>query len=215
MDLKNVKDIKGFIEFNHGCDKVLKDTLKEFFSSDVYIIDSPLVRLKEHSIDVADKPKRNLYILDNDTVFLLCYVEDDNVRYYLGIEICAKNISTFSNPQNLNPRLFHITANAISNALEEARESRFRKCVILLNDNLIKRIITKYLTPGNYNRHKIYFLIERFIAIRDTTFEGKYFSTGLIVSKSKHLYEKLPEDKCTLLELNASKNIFAPVDRRF
>ena len=212
MERKNFKTIKGYIEFNQGCDKVLKDTLTEFFSaSSVSIIDSPLSRLKEYGFDVTDNPKRNVYLIKKRSkVFLLSSVEEENQTYYLGVEIAAKNITDIS-----RKRLFNITANAISNALKEASKSRFRKSLILLNENLIKRIIAQYISIGWYNPYKVYFLIEKLISIRDTTFEGKYFSTGLIVSKSTYLYENLPADKGTLHNLYSTYNLFAPVERRF
>lgn len=210
MEFKNFKRIKGFIEFNQGCAKVLKDTLSEFFSATVNIIDKPLIWLKEYKINIEDNPNRNVYILKQNKVVLLSSVEFDNKRYYLGIEITAKNIATIS-----VKKLFNITAAAISEALYEALPSRFRKSLILLNNNLIKIIITKYISIRRYNPYKVYFLLEKLLEIRDTTFEGKYFSTGLIVSKSTYLYENLPKDKGTLRKLTASTNIFAPVDRRF
>ena len=53
----------------------------------------------------------------------------------------------------------------------------------------ITQLISKLLSVGFYNRSKIAHLINIFKNLRSTTFEGKYFSTGIILTKSIYLYK--------------------------
>ena len=57
-----------------------------------------------------------------------------------------------------------------------------------MNENLIERVISKTWHFG-YNPYIIYNLIDKFNAIRSTTFEGKYLNTGLILTNSFFEYK--------------------------
>lgn len=210
MKLENFKRAKGYLDFIQGANIILKNTLEEFFSASVRLQMTPLDGMQFYKIDVTANPNRNVYILSEDKILLLSSYINNNVRYYLGIEVTAKKIGKVT-----YTKIFNYTANAISNALTESYSSRFRKSVILLNENLIIRIIAKYVSSGHYNPYKVYFLIEQFTALRNTTFEGKYFSTGLIVTKSMYRYGKYPKEKGNFLTLQTTKSIYAPIDNRF
>ena len=54
-------------------------------------------------------------LLSDDKVFLLSSYINDNVRYYLGIEVTAKKIGKITYTKIIN-----YTANAILNALTES-----------------------------------------------------------------------------------------------
>lgn len=104
--------------------------------------------------------------------------------YYLGIQLNSPLVGYF------DTAVYHLTCINIGRKLTEAYERRFRSCVSLFNESLAKEIVVGYFGKGSYDISKVAYLLDLFMGLRSTTFEGKYFSTGLILTKSLFAFSK-------------------------
>lgn len=213
MEYRNFSNIKGYKNFIQGGHLLLIQTLGNFFSADVRLHFEPLRELKpDYDIDILTCIERNVYILTDNKVLLISHLTDDDNSYLLGIVIEGCGIGEFK-----GKKIFRFVATSISNALQDSFKSKFIGSLIFFNENLINRIVSKFVSRGAYNSYKIGYLIQKFNALRTTTFEGKNFSTGIIVTKSLHNYIKQREKENaigTLFKLRAPIKIFDDINTR-
>ena len=214
MQYKNFSAVKNYKDFLMGGHILLIQTLGNFFSATVRLHFEPLREIMPaYNIDIMACINRSVYILDVDRVLLISHLNVDESSYLLGVVIKGHGIGEFE-----GKKIFTFAAASISNALQDSFKSKFRGSVIFFNENLITRIVSKYVSAGTYNSYKIYYYIQKFNALRTTTFEGKNFSTGLIVTKSLHNYKEQREKNDavgTLLKLRSPQNIYEDINTRF
>lgn len=206
LEFSKIKGYHNFIQWSH---LVLVHTLEEFFSAEVKLEFNPIAQFKRNGIcDIENNPYRNVYIVPSDSVILVCNVKSADSCYMLGISLTAKKIG-----ETNNGKIYNIVAIAISEALRIASISCFRKSIELFGENLIVSTIAKYASP-TFNPSKIRYLLRYFNALRSTTFEGKYFSTGLILTISLFDYKK-NADKGDVMYLTAAKIFSDNIDSRY
>lgn len=209
----NFQKIKGFLNFVQGAPTLLSSTLTDFFSAEVKIYYRPIESLQQDfNLDIEANPKRNVYILDDNKVLLVSRATIEDDIYLLAVLLTGKFLGAYR-----KNKIYGKVADAISIALTESYKSSYRKTVTLLNENLITRAIALFISGGHYDPYKVYNLIERFNAIRSTTFEGKYFSTGLIVTASLSRYKQEDSQNTfgPVLGLRSIKGIYEPIDTRY
>ena len=210
--VENFTKVKVYRNFIQGSHKVLINTLSEFFSADVELNFEPLNGLKNVQGDVIreDLP-RNVHILDKNTVLLVPSLQKEKQVYVLGIILTSKNIG-----DRESLKIFNVVAGAISTALKQALPSAFRKCYTLFNEQLITCVVSRYVSKTGYDCYKMHYLLDFFNALRTTTFEGKYFSTGLIITKSLFDFkEQVKSDKGYVAYLNSPKKFSDSIDTRY
>ncbi len=180
--MQNFKKIKNFENFKRYGERILSETLRELLSADIDIIYNPLSRLQTtYGINIEEKPFRDSYKISNLEHILICHCSKwYQENYIMAIVIKLKYV--------INNKIFHRLSQSVSNALEDSSITQFRNSIILMNENLIERVISKTWHFG-YNPYIIYNLIDKFNAIRSTTFEGKYLNTGLILTNSFFEYK--------------------------
>lgn len=180
--MQNFKKIKNFENFKRYGERILSETLRELLSADIDIIYNPLSRLQTtYGINIEENPFRDSYKISNLEHILICHCSKwYQENYIMAIVIKLKYV--------INNKIFHRLSQSVSNALEDSSITQFRNSIILMNENLIERVISKTWHFG-YNPYIIYNLIDKFNAIRSTTFEGKYLNTGLILTNSFFEYK--------------------------
>lgn len=203
-------DIPGYVNFIREAHKLLIDTLSEFFSVEVRLHFKPTTELQYYGIDITEDSERTVYPVDQNTVLIVSHATYNDEAYYLGIKFIANHIGE-------ETKIFNVTAKAISACLNQCVYSQFRNAISYMGDRLVLRLIAKQLEPGGYSASKIMHVIDKFVALRSTTFEGKHFSTGLVLTRSFHDYKHQGEEgrMGELLSLNRSKNYLSRVDNRF
>ena len=187
MEYKEFEAIANVENFKRGVHKMLQHTLEDFYGAKVRLVFSPIVGIKTaFDIDITEEPKRELYRVENrkDVILLTIYVQRKDTMYFLGIQLQSPLMPYIENS------IFHSTCINIGRRLTEAADNAFRSCSASFNETLAKEIVVGYIGVGRYDISKISYLIDLFLGLRSTTFEGKYFSTGLIVSKSVFAYKK-------------------------
>ena len=206
-------EIKGYEDLSHGPHLVLIHSISNLLSAKVRLQFDPIKRYKDlFGLDIVAKPERTLYRQDEQNhVFLISYAKVDSIFYLLGI--------TLSSPllKYLNNKLFHCISTTVTKCLCIASEKRFKNCMDSFGEPLITQLISKLLSVGFYNRSKIAHLINIFKNLRSTTFEGKYFSTGIILTKSIYLYQQKNYNNAQYLVLPNEQNyrLFDDQGRRF
>lgn len=212
-DCKNMIEIAGCKDFLRGPHLVLIHTLSNLLSAYVRLEFEPIDKYKIHfDLDVVAKPERTLYRKDeNNFVFLISYAQVNNTFYLLGITLSSPLLKYVHN------KLFHCISTTVTRCLCVASEKRFKNCMDSFGEPLITQLISKLLSVGFYNRSKIAHLINIFKNLRSTTFEGKYFSTGIILTKSIYLYNQKNPDNDHFLVLPNEQNyrLFDEQGRRF
>ena len=187
MEYLNFEEIKGIERFMLGSHKALIRTLEELYGATVRLVFNPIETFKSRwGIDICENPKRESYRIDGyeDMALLVVYVEYADTMHYLGIQLNSSLVPYYDTP------VFHSTCINIGRRLTEASEKDFRSCLSLFNETLAKEIVIGYLGRGSYDISKVAYLVDMFLGLRSTTFEGKYFSTGLILTKSLFAFSK-------------------------
>jgi len=105
----------------------------------------------------------------------------------IGLRISKKGIKN-------SGKFLTILEGALTHTLSNDFKSKFRNCKFLLGDELLMHAICNYLSTGGYDFRHIRHLICLFQKLRTTSFEGGYFSTGLILTKSHYAYNKKLEE---------------------
>lgn len=103
--------------------------------------------------------------------------------------------------------------------MTECKNNSFHGGIRLFGDDFIREAISKCLAPKQYDFSRIMFLVELFEKLASTTFEGNYFTTGLILSRSLYEYgEKNGKDrKGKLRKINECYDIVRKpsIEKRF
>lgn len=209
--MKDFFDIRGYDSFVLEAHKLLIDTLSEFFSaSEVRLHFKPTTELAYYDVDISKDPGRNVYHVDDNTVLLVCHAQLDGEFYYLGIKLIGNHLGELR-------KVFNLTAESITLSLNRCIYSQFRDSIAFMGDRIIVEIISRCVAPGYFNPAKITHLVDKFTSLRSTTFEGKHFSTGLIITQSFHEY-RMKGDKGrdgTMITLNRPKGYLSRIDNRF
>lgn len=207
-------DLKPFPNLKRGGLNVLKKTVQAFFGCNAIIIDSPSRYAKKKlGIDISENIRRGCYIVDDNTVFLLGRIIYNNKTISaLGIVIKKLELS-------LSTKIFNVFESSLTHKLSNSYVHHFRDSWHQLGDALIKLVISNYVSKGYYDYNKTIHLIDFMNGLRTTSFEGQFFSTGIILTRSNYAYNKKrglnrAGDTYPLvkpLDLASPK----PVDRRF
>ena len=190
MTFNDFGDIKSVSGFKLHAQTVLIRTLEGFFGASVSLNYYPINGYNtKFSIDITKAPKRNLYRVSGpeEMTILVVYVEQEDNRYYLGIQLASPQLRYYGTS------IFQSACASIGIALAKAARGAFRSFVSLFNESLAKDIMIGVLWKRQYDVHKISYLTDLFLGLRSTTFEGKNFSTGLIITKSSYAYDNADE----------------------
>lgn len=210
---KNIQDIRGYQELKNGPHLILIHTLSNLLSAKVDLQFNPIKIYKElYDLDIVENPKRTTYKIDSQNhVFLVSYAVVGTTYYLLGIKMTSPLL------KYLNSRLFNNISTSITKCLCDAAKNNFRNCMDTFGEPLITQMLSKTISIGSFNRSKISYILSLFKDIRSTTFEGKYFSTGIILTKSIYLYKNKNLDKGQYLVLpnEQSHRLYDEQGRRF
>jgi len=86
-------------------------------------------------------------------------------------------------------KLLNVFEKILTHQLTSGFQNYFEDCSLIFGDEIIKQTITEYVSRGAYDSRQVRHLIEYFFKLRTTSFEGKYFSTGAIFTKSADMFD--------------------------
>jgi len=211
MEYTKVKNIRGYLDLEQFGLNVLQESLSKFLCCNVTIFINPLSELKKYNIDILANHKRGFYPIDDDNVIVLGRIlEEDKMISSIGLRISKTGIKK-------SARFLTILEGAITHTLTEQYQARFNQCKFKLGDELLLHFIANYLSKGGYDYRHVRHLIDYFSKLRTTSFEGNYFSTGVIMTKAHFDYqiEGKRFGKTYALKNNISLANTVEIDRRF
>ena len=169
---------------------LLKETIETFFNCELTIYSKPSTQLISFDIHILENPNRGYYPIDEDNVIIVGRImEKKNLVSAIGFHLKSDRIGE-------NVKLLNKFESAISGVLTQEFNNYFQYGILAFGDELIKHTITNYLCQGFYDFRSIRHLIEYFFKLRTTSFEGSFFSTGLILTKAFHEFiSEIPEDR--------------------
>lgn len=184
----NLGNIACFENFRRDAKGIFISTLEMFFSASVEIYEYPLNQVKKHNIDILKTPKRVVYYLDDNRILLVPHLyKGKEIIAYLGILLEKKGLG-------YSKKIFNVLGDTLVKNLTRALIFNFREPIQIIDNNLLIRVIANYFSKGRYNPNRIMFLIEFMNKLRTTSFEGKYFSTGMILTKANYSYRGIYKD---------------------
>jgi hypothetical protein len=167
----------------HGLE-MLAETITTFFSCNVKVIVYPEKEFsQEYGINIHDNIKRGFYPLDETNVLILGRAYKDNTLFTaLGFHMSGINVKQYT-------KILNIFENVLTQHLTEELPNFFQDTSLIFGDLIIKQTIACYISKGHYDTRQIKHLIDYFFKLRTTSFEGNYFSTGAIFTKSQDILQ--------------------------
>ena len=208
--MKDFFNIRGYEVFVRDACKLFTSTLEEFLSVEVKLYFKPTSELLDYKVDISLNPERSVYQVDSNNVLIISHASVEEERFYLGIKLTAAKIANLT-------KIFNSISRGVTSCLTQCTNWQFTNSIAEVGDRLIIRIISFFFDTGRYSIANMMHIIDKFIALRSTTFEGKHFSTGLIVTYSFHEYKKggVEGRNGLLLSLNRPMDYHARIDNRY
>ena len=148
----------------------LKSLQIEYYSS------HRLSKMSIHSLNSVNEIKER----ENEIcVVSQIYVDDELIAYYPYV-LVGKYIKKMNLAKNFFPRI----AEAISEQLTACYLQKFKGGDWLFGDKFAQMLIANCVSSNLHNGIKFAHLIEKIEQLSVSTFEGEYFSTGVIVSSN-------------------------------
>ena len=194
----------GYKAFAKGYYNLLCSTLSEFLSAEVKLLYDPIRDVKHlYNIEILKNPKREVYLFpEKNEALIIVSINFRGESFLLGIILSGNMITSQS-------KIFNSTCKAIAVLLSN---NDFQRSFHQLDDTLIAEILSQQVARGHYNPERLKYLIRYFRRLCSTTFEGQFFSTGLIVTKSLHDYYESRNGQ--LMGLTKPFNLFDTINHR-
>ena len=181
--MENFIKHKRRVEFELFCKPYLLASVEQLFDCKVEYCNKPINRInKIYNIDLLQNPKRGTYIHSSSEVTILGRVlEDKQSKYAMSLTMKNGDFSSID-------RLLNVFEAALSLTLSRSHKFGFSDRPSQFGQELIELFISKYYSKGFFDHRRFLLLIELFKKLSTTTFEGRNFTTGLILTKSHYAY---------------------------
>lgn len=208
-----------FTKFKFFSSIILERTISNFLSAEItflnYSLDEIKLKYEIVSNKIGQNPHQKVFALDKNNVLIIPRIMDSSVElFYLPIQITRVDIGSPAG----DFKIYNVIEATLTRYLTKSFKNKFEESIQNFGDALIKRIIAIYFCKGYYHPDKVIYLIDLFNKIRTTSFEGNYYKTGMILTKSDINIKKLDNYKLhgSFISLTRSTNIFNDdIDRRF
>ena len=215
--MKNICELKHFANFKASGLSLLTENLHTFLNCKVLMQLTPVKNFEKYfGLDIHTNINRNCYKISEKKIALKIKIfgkEHGSIDAVVPIVLFGENITSIENS------LFEILSNLLSKRMTECKNNSFYGGLRFFGDDFIREAILKCLAPKQYDFSRIMFLVELFEKLASMTFEGDYFTTGLILSKSLYEYgEKNGKDrKGKLRKINKHYDIVRKpsIEKRF
>jgi len=211
------------IDFEHmrGADDFKKHALpyllgatKRFFGGSVKFDHNPLNTIKhQYNINVLENPKRGVYIINSSCAVVLGRVLDGKTV------VAAFSLQITNTIFTGLERLLNVFEGVLAITLSHSVKEKFSLKPHQFGDELLELTISKFFSRGHYDYRKFKQLVELFHKLANTRFEGRNFTTGLVLTRSFYAYaNKRQHTRAgTLLPLKEARKLspIDPIDKRF
>ncbi|WP_282363254.1 hypothetical protein [Pseudomonas sp. PS01297] len=164
----------------------LLGAVRSFFGCVVRFDSRPIVGVKmHHGIDILDNVNRGVYVVDDGkTVILLGRIlHEKEVRAAFSLILTGAYFSGLE-------KLLNNFEAALALTLSSATIKKLIVKPQQFGDDLIELTIAKHFSKGSFDHRYIQYLIRLFGQLSTTQFEGRGFTTGLVLTRSLHAFSK-------------------------
>lgn len=162
----------------------LMSTIKDFFGGDLRYMSRPIKWLREqYGIDISENPRRGVYIVNDDKVAIILgrVLLDKALDFVFAIKVENTYFSGMAQVLNRFEAALASTLSKTQLRHVAANPHRF-------GEELSEFSISQYFSKGAYDRNKFRYLIQIFHKLANTRFEGRNFTTGLILTRSNYAF---------------------------
>lgn len=155
---------------------------QQFFGCKAHYSSKPIATMKASGVDIAANPRRGIYPIDNSTIVVLGRLLD-------GRDLKAAFSLTLRDGRfdGLGYLLSAFEA-AIAVTLSRSSQFGFRDRPQQFGDELLQLAISRYFSKGYFDPRLFLLMLDLFRKLSTTTFEGRNFTTGLILTPSHYAY---------------------------
>ena len=184
--MDNISELKHYSNFRESGQGVLDSYLRNLLNCRVSFQQQKIADFeKVMCIDVTTTVKRSVYILDDDRVVITIKVIDSSsIIAIMPILLRRKDIASVPS------RVLEQLAASITQKITECYLRQFHGGTQLMGTELENLVIARVFSMGVFDPSRFSFLITYLDKLSHTTFEGQFFTTGFILSRSLYDYKK-------------------------
>ena len=215
MPIKNISELKHYSNFQNSGLGVLNTYLRNLLNCKINFQHQKIDDFERvMSIDLTSNIKRYYYRLDNNRIILsIKIIDKPNIIAIMPILIEGIDITI------IESYIFEQIASAITIQMTKCYLNSFHGGTQLMGIELEQLVIAKCFARRAFDPARIALLISFIEKISHTTFEGKFFSSGFILTRAMHDYRsgKSKHRDGILYNLNATYDIVRnpDVNKRF
>lgn len=206
--------MRGAGEFKKHALPYLLGATKRFFGGSVKYDHNPINTINnQYGIDILQNQKRGVYIVDSTCAIVLGRVLDGKTV------VAAFSLQITNTVFTGLERLLNVFEGVLAITLSHSVKEKFSLKPHQFGDELLELTISKFFSRGHYDYRKFKQLIELFHKLANSRFEGRNFTTGLVLTRSFYAYANKREHTRagTLLPLREVRKLspIDPIDKRF
>lgn len=193
---------------------LLKESIETFLNCKVFFLFDPIEDArKKYKLDLLDSSIKGCFPIDENTFLIFARIlEDGKLVSGLGVLLTGKSIGAYR-------KIIQVLEKSIAEKLSSSYRNNFEDCGSLFGDTIIIDTIANYSVRGHVDYQTFQHLLLFFQKLRSTTFEGRPFSTGLVITRAHYTNTRRGkgESRREILPLTVKKNIKTTldIDRRF
>ncbi|ANI54287.1 hypothetical protein [Pseudomonas sp. DR 5-09] len=206
--------MRGSGEFKKHALPYLLGATKRFFGGSVKFDHNPINTIKhQYGIDILENKKRGVYIVNSTCAIVLGRVLDGKTV------VAAFSLQITNTIFTGLERLLNVFEGVLAITLSHSVKEKFSLKPHQFGDELLELTISKFFSRGHYDYRKFKQLVELFHKLANSRFEGRNFTTGLVLTRSFYAYANKREHTRagTLLPLREVRKLspIDPIDKRF
>lgn len=209
------KEISGARQFELLALPYLRGAVQRLFGGSVKYDARPIGAIKhQHGIDITQNPRRGVYLLEGGAgaVILGRVLEGKEVKAAFSLQLRGASLTGLE-------RFLNVFEAALASTLSHSAAHRFSSKPHQFGDELVEFAISKSFSKGYYDHRSVQQLIEVFHNLSTTRFEGRNFTTGLVLTRSFYAFEQKGNHtrEGTLFPLTESRKLSPadPIEKRF
>lgn len=184
--MQNICNLKHFNNFKASGLSLLTEALHTFLTCEVKNQLISVEKFEEYfNLDIHTNINRFCYQISDSTIAIIIKIFGEE---YGSIDAVFPIVLVGENITNIENSVFENLAIIISKRMTECKRNSFHGGTWFFGDDFVREAISKCLMQKQYDYTRIMFLVELFEKLSSTTFEGNYFTTGLILSRSLYEY---------------------------
>lgn len=185
MEIQNIFNLKGYHNLKNCGQSLIIDFISNLFGCEVHLYHVPIKKFEELlGVDITSNIFRSCYTIDDNTrVIKIKVYEEKNIVAIMPVVLSGESVKHIEN------RYLEDLCNTLSKQMTACYNNSFHGGIFLFGEQLEKLVIGACICAKKYDLTRIIYLIELIEKLSTTTFEGSYFTTGFILSRSLYAYK--------------------------